>query len=396
MKIVIVALLVALALADGTCHTFKCGSVKNTSDKDDQLSCYTPPADGTDGIIQACKNKTQQCEKAFAEANSAPGSGDFVDSQICMPKTNSTPEALTNQVVGDYCNVTSNCLKTLKCTAEGACAAEGDECKGEGGKPETGLCAAGKYCDSDNKCKAYMTKDDKCTTNEQCGMFNVCLISTGGEGDGKCVAVNSQKPGTPVTSTCVEACASFSHATINDGIYCTKPSISDVDSFEKAQEKQGSFCNYTYYENKDDFETPTANSTLSKCGFNKDANSYCAQHKGDPIYQAMITQAKTLIANTDAPNCNPKSNSKGSYKNGNSTNGCVAFEKSAADDLKKMPLLATQANWATAGDNAWPLVADNSDCIKETITAKYFGKLGAAQSMIATVAVATATALYMM
>lgn len=132
-------------------------------------------------------------------------------------------------------------------------------------------------------------------------------------------------------------------------------------------------CNYHEYIDPKNPTVSTVGQTppsIALCGFNQDPLFYCPVHLGDiPFVTVFNKYFKFLRTVNEQTLCHV--NSAGlDYEDGEDW-GCVELRKRDSD---KIWLADWQLDWIRFGsDRGFPNVANNADCIKQSLTRFYWG-----------------------
>lgn len=183
---IILALLVGIALSDGTCVTFKCASITDAN------TCVGQTATDVSNVQTCPSGKFCNTLQALNTAGFNSVKNTLTAASITCAD-NPTVDPVYSGKTGDICSIDNDCKgQGAKCTnkvcvttnvADSACANSND-------------CALGFYCNA-QKCAAIIAPGQACTgadgPSEQCGYMGYCMAL-------KCTLMYSQPAGTVISA----------------------------------------------------------------------------------------------------------------------------------------------------------------------------------------------------
>ena len=284
---------------------------------------------------------------------------------------------------GDWCP--GNDDDTWKCYGNATCSSNkctldvGDTppvcyVEGTGGvySAEQKACPLGYYCpaggDSTTVCAAIKKNGETCTTSTECGLLSYCNTTATEAADKKCMYIGTTANGVVIPANDYTWCASGhvnTTGTTAAPVYtCTEGYVAKENSGSSATFDDESSCEYTYLGEDGNTYTYT---TPALCGFNQDELYRCPVYQSDTLFKGTWTKWIEAIASVKPnENCNLGSAGLGA---GSNTPYCVALidnvGKTFYQDAAKM-------GFVVAGEQGWPNVANNADCVKATITDGYW------------------------
>jgi hypothetical protein len=387
IAIAFIAILATSVVADGsTCKIYSCGSITQTEEGPNTCVQVDDNVETTFNI-QNCEGTTPDCvttEATWLDPATAPATATC--GVIANPDTfPPTPVTIAGAgVPGDFCSATADCVKEEGVTCEGTTCTTtlglNDECT------TSTQCPAGHFCSTDVEakvCTVARKAGETCNTINLCAYDSVCIQIDGSE-EMKCAGRSSVEDGVKFTPIAGQPKAVMNLGAGEDvdpkiiSYYICKtgyalladPTSPQLECRNGArndeQERRTDFADNTCAITKFDGDTKegVASTTTSRCGFNIVNNAFCQMLKGDDDVIKAIEGVKHK--DVDYSKCHPLS--------GPTTGTCMEVKDKlwTQPEFFKFFQRSMQAILASS-----PLVADNDQCVANSITQQFwFGKFG--------------------
>lgn len=298
----------------------------------------------------------------FCNYASAPFSTPLIGSSYCQNiPAPPAPQPTLNIPAGDFCNTTLGDTCNKGNCVDGVCVSNnkiGSACSVDID------CPTGSFCNKGTVCTPFTPPGGNCVPGatpfskvSSCGYSGRCINNT-------CVLPYSLKgnTGVPLNTSGGQLIASYfcesgyaDGSKSNTGYFmCVHPPHNDASHIQNGV-PTGSICKITQYYADGTFSHL---SMTPICGYNQNSNLYCPWEFGDAPLQKMLNTIKRAnVAERLNVNCNPASQN-------------CAYIKELPYDVN---LALGQFIWARSNIRLTPFIANNAECVQQTLTSAYWG-----------------------
>jgi hypothetical protein len=337
VQLVLAAIVAYVIGQDSVCRKYDCSTTLSTNSSQIGTLCGSYETNITTFLVQPCGSADLICPFTLGNETDA----------TCANSTEGINPFTENFLPGDKCSNDGQCFGAIKCQSN-VCvgAAVNAACN------DIIDCDNGLFCNNTSICAPVKQSGETCSVsiNEVCAFGTDCYYGVcrkfGTIHNEKALLVGANE----------YLCHSFYAAQGTNGSYfCVNPPALISDDFERS-DPNNIMCNYTTYQagtgERVDGVLETAN-----CGFNMENSHWCPVYKGEFSFADQSSEYREMWNNTFA--CHVESNGL----------NCV--------DIGDRGYRTLIAEWIvdefeTGDPENYAFVADNAECIKDTINAAYW------------------------